>query len=209
MINSIPTADEIDAKIMEFEEAEDYEGEEAWLTEIYQKVGYAYKYYMDLPENHRKFVTNSEKLMELEYIWSVAFLIEVEVAKTVEYGTNIFVTGAEFVIYTQGENGYYAINGSGGAVPINIASDGTITANISNRNEILWTFSGSNGTYEIKNVSSGRYLHTYANNGGGVTTTTRYNSTLVATSGGVLIRSNTTDYARLDEANKTFKFLQF
>lgn len=204
MIDSLPTPDEIDEKIMEFEDAEDYEAEEIWLTEIYQKVGITYKYYTDLPENHRKFVTNSEKLMELEYIWSVAFLIETEIGKTAEYSADMFSSG-QFIIYTRGANGYYAINGSGAAVLINITDDGIITANVGNKNELLWTLSGSNGTFKIKNVSSGRYLHAFANNGGGVTTTGEYSSTFEETEGGIKIRSNTTDYARLDEENKTFR----
>ena len=206
MIEALPTADEIDAKIIEFEDAEDYEGEEAWLTEVYQKVGFAYKYYIDLPENHRKFVTNSEKLMELEYIWSVAFLIETEIGKTAEYSADMFNYGQQFIIYTEGENGYYAISGSGGAVPINITDDGTIFANVSSRNEILWSFASDGaGGYRIRNASSGRYLHSFGNNGSGVTTTTAYSSFIEEGPGGVLIRSNTSDYAGLDEENGTFR----
>ncbi|MBE6900706.1 MAG: Cna B-type domain-containing protein [Ruminococcaceae bacterium] len=205
MIESLPTADEIDAKIIEFEDAEDYEGEEAWLTEIYQKVGFAYKYYMDLPENHRRFVTNSEKLMELEYIWSVAFLIETEIGKTAEYSADMFNSWQQFIIYTEGENGYYAISGSGGAVPISIANDGTIFANVSNRNEILWSFASDGaGGYRIRNASSRRYLHAFGNNGSGVTTTNAYSGFVEESSGGAKIRSNSSDYARLDEENKIF-----
>ncbi len=206
MIEALPTADEIDAKIIEFEDAEDYEGEEAWLTEIYQKVGFAYKYYMDLPESHRKFVTNSEKLMELEYIWSVAFLIETEIGKTVEYSAGMFNSSRQFIIYTLGENGYYAISGSGGAIPINITEDGTIVANVSNRNEILWSFTSDGaGGYRIRSASSGRYLHAFGNNGSGVTTTNAYSSFVEESSGGVKLRSNTSDYIRLDEGNGTFR----
>ena len=160
MIDALPTADEIDAKIMEFEDAEDYEGEEAWLTEIYQQVGMAYKYYTDIPENHRKFVTNSEKLMELEYIWSMAVLIETEIAETITYNANMFTETAAFVVYTQGTNGYYAFDGNGTAVPINIDSNGVISANVNNRNELLWSFTKEGtDTYIIRNLSSGRYMH--------------------------------------------------
>ena len=208
MIDALPTADEIDAKIMEFEEAEDYEGEETWLTEIYQQVGMAYKYYTDLPENHRKFVSNSEKLMELEYIWSMAILIETEIGKTAEYSADMFTSSGQYIIYTQGADGYYAISGSGAAVPINIAADGVITANISDKNEVLWTFSGSGNEFTIRNVSSGRYLHSYSDNGTGVTTSGKYTSFVEESDGGVKIRSNTTDYARLDEDNKTFRQTQ-
>ncbi|MBQ6701290.1 MAG: RICIN domain-containing protein, partial [Oscillospiraceae bacterium] len=208
MIDALPTADEIDAKIMEFEEAEDYEGEEAWLTEIYQQVGMAYKYYTDLPENHRKFITNSEKLMELEYIWSMAVLVETEIGKTVSYNQNMFTDTALFVVYTKGQNGYYAFDGSGNAVPINISSDGTITADVGSRNELLWSFTKRDtNTYIIKNASSGRYMHAYPNNGSGVTTSGAYTSVIVNANGGIKIRSNS-EYAYLDEENEIFKVTQ-
>ena len=208
MIDALPTADEIDAKIMEFEDAEDYEGEEAWLTEIYQQVGMAYKYYTDIPENHRKFVTNSEKLMELEYIWSMAVLIETEIAETITYNANMFTESAAFVVYTQGTNGYYAFDGNGTAVPINIDSNGVITANVNNRNELLWSFTKEGtDTYIIRNLSSGRYMHAYPNNGSGVTTSGAYSSRLITADGGVRIRSNS-EYAYLDENAKVFKMTQ-
>lgn len=70
LIDAMPSADEIDAKIEEFEIAEDYEGEEVWLTEVYQQVGQTYLAYMNLDEALHGFVTNREKLLELEYIWS-------------------------------------------------------------------------------------------------------------------------------------------
>ncbi len=204
MINALPTYEEIEEKIIEFEDAEDYEGEEAWLTEIYQQVAAAYKYYMDLPEEHRELVTNKEKLLDLEFIWSAAILIETEVAETVEYSSDMFAATRFFVIYTKGENGYYAFNGTGKAVPINIDQNGVITANVGSRDELLWSFSGSRGNYQIRNKSSGRYMHAYLNNGSGVTTTNAYQSVIVETSGGVNIRSNN-EYARLDEASGEFK----
>ncbi len=207
MIDALPTYEEIDEKIIEFEEAEDYEGEEAWLTEIYQQVGIAYKYYTDLPEEHRELVTNKEKLLDLEFIWSVAVLVETEIAKTVSYNQNMFTSTALFVVYTQGSNGYYAFDGSGAAVPINIYADGTITADVRNRNELLWSFSASRNGYLIKNASSGRYMHAYPNNGSGVTTSSAYASTIINANGGVRIRSNS-EYAYLDEGNKVFKVTQ-
>ncbi|MBR2042424.1 MAG: Cna B-type domain-containing protein [Oscillospiraceae bacterium] len=208
MIDELPTADEIEEKIMEFEEAEDYEGEEVWLTEIYKKVSLAYKYYSDLPENHRRFVTNSEKLMELEFIWSAAVLVEMEIAETITYNANMFTETAAFVVYTQGTNGYYAFDGNGTAVPINIDSEGVITANVNNRNELLWSFTKEGtDTYIIRNLSSGRYMHAYPNNGSGVTTSGAYSSRILTTNGGVRIRSNS-EYAYLDENAKVFKMTQ-
>ncbi len=74
MIDAMPSADEIDAKIQEFEAAEDYEGEEAWYTEISQQVARAYYEYCQLNEPQKSKVINAGKLLELEYIWSVTTL---------------------------------------------------------------------------------------------------------------------------------------
>lgn len=71
MIDAIPTADEIDAKLAEYEEAGDYEGMEAWYTEVCQQVAEAYYYYNVLSDQQKALVTNADKLLELEYIWSV------------------------------------------------------------------------------------------------------------------------------------------
>lgn len=75
-IDEIPSADEIDAAILAYEEAADYTGEEAYLTQVYTKVGEAYSAYSALGEGLQPFVTNSLKLMELEYIWSAMTLEE-------------------------------------------------------------------------------------------------------------------------------------
>ena len=79
LIEAMPSADEIDAKIEAFEEIEDYEGEETWLTEIYQQIGETYVAYRDLGEELQTFVTNRDKLLELEYIWSVMPLARIYV----------------------------------------------------------------------------------------------------------------------------------
>lgn len=71
LIDEMPSADEIDAKMKKFEDAEDYEGEEAWLTEVYQQVAKAYYYYDLLSDEEKELVSNADKLLELEYIWSV------------------------------------------------------------------------------------------------------------------------------------------
>lgn len=76
LIDAMPSADEIDAKIAEFEEAEDYEGEEAWLTEVYQQIADVYIAYSELGELLRACVVNADKLMDVEYIWSEQALIE-------------------------------------------------------------------------------------------------------------------------------------
>ena len=78
-IDGLPTADEIDAEIEAFEAAEDYEGEEVWLGQLYERVGEVYRSYERLDANQRELVTNGDKLMELEYIWSMSLLASTRV----------------------------------------------------------------------------------------------------------------------------------
>lgn len=75
-INHIPSADEIDAAIAEYEEADDMEGLEAWYTDVCTRVGEAYLAYSYLTEAQQGRVYNAQKLMELEYIWSAQTLID-------------------------------------------------------------------------------------------------------------------------------------
>lgn len=75
-IEELPSADEIDARIEEFEAAEDYDGEEAWLSEVYQLVAHAYHDYSQLPEEQQELVLNRDKLLEMEYIWSAVILAD-------------------------------------------------------------------------------------------------------------------------------------
>lgn len=76
LIEPLPTYDEIMAKLDEFYEADDTEGEEAYLTEVYAQVETAYRAYMALSEELRAYATNADKLMELEFIWSQITLEE-------------------------------------------------------------------------------------------------------------------------------------
>jgi len=71
MIDAMPSADEIDAKVEEFYEAEDEDGEIAYLEKTYQQVARVYHYYSELSDVQKEHVTNADKLLELEYIWLV------------------------------------------------------------------------------------------------------------------------------------------
>lgn len=78
LIDEMPSADEIDAQLAEFGATEDYEGEEAWYTGIVQQVAMVYHYYSELSDEEKELVINDDKLLELEYIWSVtAYLADI------------------------------------------------------------------------------------------------------------------------------------
>ena len=131
----------------------------------------------------------------------------VAIAKTTVYEQSLFTDTNCFVVYTVSGENYYAFDGTGNAVQIYIDSDGNILSDVADPNTLLWTFSGSDGTYIIQNLSSGRYMHAYPNNGSGVTTAGAYSSTLIESGEGVKIRSNS-EYAKLDTGAGKFVMTQ-
>ena len=130
------------------------------------------------------------------------------IAKTVTYNQNLFTSENQFVVYTSSGSDYYAFDGTGKAVRITIDSAGNISADVDNPNSLLWSFTSSGtNAYLIRNVSTGRYMHAYPNNGTGVITTGAYSSTLVQSGGGVRIRSNS-EYAKLNVQAGAFQMTQ-
>ena len=79
LINAMPSADEIDEQLMWYEDAEDYEGEEAYYTKVCRQVAEVYHKYLMLSDEQKTQVTNADKLLELEYIWSVYTLEELAI----------------------------------------------------------------------------------------------------------------------------------
>lgn len=76
MIHELPTADEIDATLLAYEEDEDWEGYEEYFVYIGSKGRRAYEAYEELTEEQKALVFNIDKLMEWDYIWSAATLID-------------------------------------------------------------------------------------------------------------------------------------
>ena len=87
------------------------------------------------------------------------------VGSTVNYSNNLLTQGGSFIIYTTGADGkYYAIDGNGNAVEIQISTSGTISADVSDPNTLYWNFEKANNydnrsAYYISNASTGKYLH--------------------------------------------------
>ncbi len=102
LIDALPTYDEIVAKLDEFYEADDAEGEEAYMTEVFAQVEAAYRAYMALDESLREYVANADKLMELEFIWSRITLEEPVRSYDLEGGEYLFpAEEGEFPRYYQ------------------------------------------------------------------------------------------------------------
>ena len=106
-----------------------------------------------------------------------------------------------YIVYTELNGNYYAVNGNGGIEQITVNSDGTITGNINNN--ILWTFKqdGAIGTYIIKNVGTNRHMHSFSNSSGqNIVTGGAYSSSLIPKSNLLdttfCVKSNS-DYSRI------------
>lgn len=74
LIDALPASEEIEETAAAFEEAEDEDGLEAYLSELYPQVSAAYEAYSALTDAQKAEVTNADKLMELEWIWSATTL---------------------------------------------------------------------------------------------------------------------------------------
>lgn len=70
LIDSLPTSDEIEETAEDFEEAEDDDGLEDYLSGVYPQVNTAYAKYSALTDAQKAKVSNADKLMALEWIWS-------------------------------------------------------------------------------------------------------------------------------------------
>lgn len=130
------------------------------------------------------------------------------IAQSVTYNEQMFTDENLFVVYTASGSNYYAFDGNGNAVPITIAADGKIYADVSDPDTLLWSFTASGtDTYLIRNAATGRYMHAYPNNGSGVITSGAYTSTLITSGSGVKIRSNS-EYAKLNTGATAFQVTQ-
>lgn len=74
LIDALPASEEIVETAAAFEEAEDEDGLEAYMSELYPQVSAAYEAYSALTDAQKAKVTNADKLMALEWIWNAATL---------------------------------------------------------------------------------------------------------------------------------------
>ncbi len=84
LIDTMPSYDEIFAQLDAYCEADDTEGEQAYLMRVGQQGQYAYACYQALTEEEQAQVSNIQKLMESSAIWS-AVTLEEPVDGTVYY----------------------------------------------------------------------------------------------------------------------------
>lgn len=73
-IDALPSSEEVEKTLTEYEEAGDDEGYETYYLEVSTEARTVYAYYEDLGPELQKQVTNSEKIMDLAWIWSATTL---------------------------------------------------------------------------------------------------------------------------------------
>ena len=74
LIDEMPTADEIDEKLLEFEDADDMEGYQDYYVKTGQQGKTAYVAYTSLNEKQKAYIDNIDKLMESSWLWSAVTL---------------------------------------------------------------------------------------------------------------------------------------
>ena len=125
-------------------------------------------------------------------------------AKTINFATNIFTSGRTFILYTERNGNYYAMDGSGNAVAVWI-QDGGVYSDTANADAIRWTITRNNNKYTIQNVGTGQYLYPYytnANNKGLISQTKKEASMTTSGTGVKLINSGG---VRLNDAGTAFE----
>jgi len=108
-------------------------------------------------------------------------------ARTINYANNMFTNGRSFVLYTERNGVYYAIDGNANAVPIEIDDGGSIYTDVADPDTLLWTFTPSGNRYVIANVGTGLYLHPFYNgaNDNGIINRTGWDTPLTPSGRGV------------------------
>lgn len=74
LIDALPTSEEIEAQLTALEEAEDWDGYEAYFLETSCQAKTAYAYYEDLGPELQQSVPNADKLWDLAWLWSAQTL---------------------------------------------------------------------------------------------------------------------------------------
>ena len=74
LIDALPTSEEIEAQLTALEEAEDWDGYEAYFESISHQIRETYLLYEEIGADLQERVTNRDKLLEFSWIWSAQTL---------------------------------------------------------------------------------------------------------------------------------------
>ncbi len=74
LIDALPTSEEIEAQLTALEEAEDWDGYDAYFESISHQIRETYLLYEEIGADLQERVTNRDKLLEFSWIWSAQTL---------------------------------------------------------------------------------------------------------------------------------------
>lgn len=116
MIDALPACEEIENILLAYEEAEDLDSYEKYWRELVPRTKAAYDAYSALNEVQKSCVSNSAKLMELEWVWSATVYadstIQVVTSTPVDAKVQIFNYDATVNDTDLGEKGYVFFQGN-------------------------------------------------------------------------------------------------
>ena len=176
LIDAMPSYDEVFAQLDVYYEADDAEGEETYYTAVVQQVGDVYFEYSILTDAEKEQVTNADKLLELEFIWSQTILLDEitsDTPKTVSsVSTKDFIT-LNLYDYSSNINDKWKNNNkwpgfqwNGGAYMTSYAFSRTRVDNIDFGNSMITDYDyGSSGT-SITNGKSSNSKDVVSNDNG-------------------------------------------
>ena len=134
------------------------------------------------------------------------------IGKTAIYSNNLLSNGGTFLVYTSGSDGkYYAMDGNGDAVEIQISNTGVISASVTDPNMLYWSFEKASNydnqaAYYICNAATGMYLHPNRDDGtAGSLHTGKWETALYNNGNGARLRGARQDaYALLSGTEFTY-----
>lgn len=97
LIDALPTSEEIEAQLTALEEAEDWDGYEAYFLETSCQAKTAYAYYEDLGPELQQSVPNVDKLWDLAWLWSAQTLAITDTLTV--YQINSYSQAATTLVY--------------------------------------------------------------------------------------------------------------
>lgn len=155
-IDTLPTAEEFSEKILEYEDAEDMEGYEAYWSEIQTKWQETYESYQKLNERQKSKVTNADKLLAYEGLWDVQ-TIDSKIIQSTKPTAVLSASTAKFI-------------------ELNLYDYGANINDIYNSNDDYPGFQWNGGAYLKEGTSFNRHVIDYIDFGNSLITDMKYGS---------------------------------
>ena len=137
LIDALPTQEEIEENLAAFEDAGDEDGYDAYLTEIVAQAKAAYEAYLLLTEAQQGQVTNVDRLLALEPLWSAQTLVDYPALTD----DSAYVTGITVDSISDGTAPFDADNNAGN-------DSGTTNKIVRTFDTVTYNFTVTMGSYE-------------------------------------------------------------